>query len=128
MFLNFILFVYFLLEMGIFYYLFYLLSVNIILGMKSRILLVRIKFLEEREIIILWEVDCILYMYLFVVIKNYVVFFVCLYFINVKKMVRYVILEWLFDWEKESLIILYVVYIKLGKVVIMMIDNVFMMY
>lgn len=99
MFLNFILFVYFLLEMGILYYLFYLLSVNIILGMKSRILLVRIKFLEEREIIILWEVDCILYMYLFVVIKNYVVFFVCLYFINVKKMVRYVILEWLFDWE-----------------------------
>lgn len=127
-FLNFISSAHPLPEMGTPHHLSYLSSVNIIPGMKSRISLVRIKSSEEREIITSWEVDRVPYMHSFAATKNYVVFFACPYFINVKKMVRYAIPERSLDWEQESPTILYVVHIKSGKVVTMMTDNVFMMH
>ncbi|XP_063421205.1 beta,beta-carotene 15,15'-dioxygenase-like [Mytilus trossulus] len=103
-------------------------SVSLIPGIKSRISLIRIKSMEEREEIASWPVDRVPYMHSFSVTKNYVIIFAAPFFVNVMNMVRYAAPIKGLDWKANEPTTVYVINLKTKAVTSLETDNVFTMH
>ncbi|XP_033739540.1 beta,beta-carotene 15,15'-dioxygenase-like [Pecten maximus] len=99
-------------------------SLSLIPGIKHKLTLVRIKSVNDRQVVAEWNTDKVAYMHSFSVTPNYVIFFVAPYYVNTEKLLLHGSVVNGMDWFSKQNTTVYIVNTKSGQIHNMDIANV----
>ncbi|XP_060081137.1 retinoid isomerohydrolase-like [Ylistrum balloti] len=91
-------------------------SLSLIPGVKHRLTLVRIKSVNDRQIVAQWETEKVAYMHSFSVTPNYVIFFVSPYYVNMEDLLIHGSVVDGMDWLSNDNTTVNIVNTKTGQI------------
>ncbi|XP_060066195.1 beta,beta-carotene 15,15'-dioxygenase-like [Ylistrum balloti] len=103
-------------------------TLSLIPGMKDRLSVVRIKSLDNTEMVAEWEMEKSHYMHSFSVSPNYVILIAAPYTISIMKMLETCSVEGGMVWDGNANTSIYVVEIKTGRVHTLQTETVFVIH